>query len=106
MDFFDVQPYVKKFNDFLVLRDLTYNTIKSYNSMLRSYLSWVAACQKTPDAIAFDEIRAYILFLKQSKALSNRTINAHISQLRFFYLYVLRLPWDKYEVPYMKFNTV
>ncbi len=34
MDFFDVKPYVKKFNNFLVLRDLTYNIIKSYNSML------------------------------------------------------------------------
>lgn len=105
MEFFDVKPYVKKFNDLLVLRDLTYNTIKSYNSMLHSYLSWVASSQKTPEAISFDEIRAYILFLKQSKVLSNRTINAHISQLRFFHLYVLRSPWDKYEVPYMKFNT-
>jgi len=105
LSIFDIKPYVKKFNDFLVLRDLTYNTIKSYNSMLHSYLSWVATCQKTPEDISFDEIRAYILFLKQSKALSNRTINAHISQLRFFHLYVLRSPWDKYEVPYMKFNT-
>lgn len=43
MHLFDVEPYVKKFNDFLVLRDLTYNTIKSYNSMLRSYLSWVTS---------------------------------------------------------------
>jgi integrase/recombinase XerD len=105
LDFFDVKPYVKKFNDLLVLRDLTYNTIKSYNSMLHSYLSWVASCQQTPEAISFDEIRAYLLFLKQSKALSNRTINAHISQLRFFHLYVLRSSWDRYEVPYMKFNT-
>src|SRR5690554_3667836 len=105
MDFFDVKPYVKKFNDFLVLRDLTYNTIKSYNSMLHSYLTWVASYKKTPEAISFDEIRAYILFLKQSRALSNRTINAHISQLRFFHLYVLRSRWDQYEVPYMKFNT-
>ena len=92
MDFFDANPYVKKFNDFLVLRDLTYNTVKSYNSMLRSYLFWVATCQQTLEAISFDEIRAYILFLKQSMALSNRTINAHISQLRFFHLYVLRNP--------------
>jgi len=105
LDFFDVKPYVKKFNDFLALRDLTYNTIKSYNSMLHSYLSWVATCQQTPEDISFAEIRAYILFLKQSKALSNRSINAHISQLRFFHLYVLRSPWDKYEVPYMRYNT-
>lgn len=105
MNSFDVQPYIHKFNDFLVLRDLTHNTITSYNSMLRQYLSWVASHQRTPEDVSFDEIRAYLLFLKQSKNLSSRTINAHISQLRFFHLYVLRRPWDKYEVPYMKFNT-
>lgn len=105
MDSFDVQPYIHKFNDFLVLRDLTHNTITSYNSMLRSYLSWVASHHRTPEDVSFDEIRAYLLFLKQSKNLSSRTINAHISQLRFFHLYVLRRPWDKYEVPYMKFST-
>ena len=35
------QSYVKKFNDLLILRDLTANTIKSYNSMLRKFLSWI-----------------------------------------------------------------
>ncbi|NLK12941.1 MAG: tyrosine-type recombinase/integrase [Candidatus Phytoplasma sp.] len=105
MVFFDTKAYFKKFNDLLMLRDLTYNTIKSYNSMLHCYLNWVFSYQKSPEDISFAEIRAYLMFLKQSKALSNRTINAHISQLRFFYLYVLRKPWDKYEVPYMKFNT-
>lgn len=105
MDSFDVKPYVEKFNDLLMLRDLTYNTVKSYNSMLHSYLSWIASCQRMPEDMSFAEIRAYILFLKESKGLSNRSINAHISQLRFFHLYVLRRQWDKYEVPFMKFNT-
>ena len=105
MEFFDDKPYVKKFNDLLVLRDLTYNTVNSYNSMLRRYLSWVKSCQRAPEDISFAQIRDYLLFLKQRENLSNRTINAHISQLRFFYLYVLRKPWDKYEIPFMKFNT-
>lgn len=63
-----------------MLRDLTSNTIRSYNSMLHSYLSWVATCQQTLEAISIDEIRAYLLFLKQSNALSNRTIIANILQ--------------------------
>lgn len=101
----EFQPYIKKFNDLLMLRDLTYNTVKSYNSMLRRYLSWIALSEKAPEDVSFADIRNYILFLKQQRVLSNRSINAHISQLRFFYLYVLRKPWDKYEVPYMKFYT-
>jgi len=105
MAFFDTQPYVKRFNDLLVLRDLTVNTVRSYNSMLNCYLSWVTSCQKSPEDVTYEELRSYLLFLKQAKSLSNRTINAHISQLRFFYLYVLRMDWNKYEIPYMKFNT-
>lgn len=106
MNFFDVKPYVKKFNDLLVLRDLTYNTVKSYNSMLRSYLSWVSAHQKTPEAMTFDEVRDYLLYLKKSKGLCNHSINAHVSQLRFFHLYVLGKSWNKYEVPFMKVHTL
>ncbi|NLN47999.1 MAG: tyrosine-type recombinase/integrase [Clostridiales bacterium] len=105
MESFDDKPYFKKFNDLLALRDLTQNTISSYNSMLRKYLSWVDSYNKIPEDISFEDIRTYLLFLKQQKELANRSINAHISQLRFFHLYVLRKPWDKYEVPFMKFYT-
>lgn len=99
------QPYIKKFNDLLILRDLTDNTVRSYNSMLRRFLSWLGTSTKMPEDISFAELRDYILFLKQQQKLSNRTINAHISQLRFFYLHVLGKPWSKYEVPFLKFNT-
>lgn len=105
MTCFNDAPYIQKFNDLLCLRDVTDNTTRSYNSMLRCYLSWVNSCGKPPEEISFEEIRSYLLFLKHVKCLANRTINAHIAQLRFFYLYVLRKPWSKYEVPCMKFHT-
>lgn len=47
----------------------------------------------------------YILYLKKVKKLSNHSINAHTSQIRFFRLYVLKQTWDKYEVPFMKYTT-
>jgi len=106
MHSFDFQPYIQKFNDLLFLRDLTANTVRSYNSMLRCYLSWVdESLHIKPELVTFDSVRSYILFLKKVKGVSNRTINAHISQLRFLYLYVLHMPLDKYEVPFMKFYT-
>jgi len=104
--FFDFQPYINKFNDLLVLRDLTPNTTKSYLSMLRFFLTWCSAsCIKKPEDLSFEEVRSYILFLKQVRLLSPRSINAHISQIRFLFLYVLNKPWDKFHVPYMKFHT-
>jgi len=106
MHSFDANIYIQKFNELLTLRDLTANTVTSYNSMLRSYLRWVdTRLAKPPEAVSFEEIRKYIIFLKKERCLGNRSINAHISQLAFLYQYILHLPWNKYEVPFMKFYT-
>jgi len=106
MHSFDANIYIQKFNDLLTLRDLAANTVISYNSMLRSYLQWIdTRLAKSPETVSFEEIRSYIMYLKQTRHLDNRSINAHISQLVFLYQYVLHLPWNKYEVPFMKFYT-
>jgi site-specific recombinase XerD len=106
MHSFDETFYTKKFNKFLDLRDLTKNTQDSYRSFLHCYLSWIDTnLHKAPEDVSFEELRSYILFLKNAKKLSNRTINAYISQLKFFYLYILNLPWNQYEIPFMKFYT-
>jgi len=74
--------------------------------MLHSYFQWIDAhLAKPPEAVSFEEIRLYLAYLKQDKKLDNRSINAHISQLAFLHRYVLHMPWDKYEVPFKKFNS-
>lgn len=106
MHSFDFEPYFTTFNEFLTLRDLAENTRGSYRCFLRSYLSWLDSFHSTrPEDASFSLIRSYVLYLKEVKKLSNRSINAYISQIRFLHLYVLKRSWDKYEVPFMKFNT-
>lgn len=105
MKTFNYEPYLEKFNEFLILRDLTPNTIKNYNSFLKRYFNWLNInLRKKPDNISYEELRRYIFYLKDVEKISNRSINAHISQLRFFTLYVLNKPWDSYQIPRMKFN--
>ncbi len=95
--------YIKKFNDLLEIRDLTNNTIINYNSFLKQYLNWIDDHhKKRPEDVSYDEIRSYILYLKNVRNLAATSINAHISQLKFFHLYVLYKPFDKYQVPFMK----
>jgi len=55
--------------------------------------------------VDWGELRGYIYHLKNIVKLNPRSINAHISQLRFFYLYVLHKSWDKYQMPFHKFDT-
>jgi site-specific recombinase XerD len=97
------KEYITEFFNFLEIRDLTKNTIKNYTSFLLQYLTWVNTNFSKPlEDISYEEIRLYILHLKNVRKLSASTINAHISQLRFFHIYILKMPFDKYQVPFMK----
>ena len=81
MHSFNFEPYITTFNEFLVIRDLTKNTQDFYNTFLRCYLSWVDTALKfMPEEVSFAQIRSYILYLKNIKKLSNRSINAYLSQ--------------------------
>jgi len=98
--------YVQKHNDILSLRDLAPGTVSNYISYLNEFLSWVAKELPGKDlsGLTFEEIRSYIRYLKDIRHLNNRTINVHIAQLRDFFLYVLHRDWDRYQVPYLRFD--
>ena len=97
--------YIAKFNEILTIRDLTKNTVINYTSFLIQYLTWVDTnLSKSLEDVSYEEIRIYVLYLKNIKKLSASTINAHVSQLRFFYSYILMKPFDRYQVPFMKIN--
>lgn len=101
-----MQKYIDHFNQMISLRGLTDHTLKSYTSYLGCYLRYLTEqLHKLPEDVSWDELRIYIFFLKDVKKLNPRSVNAHISQLRFFYLYVLHKPWDKYQIPFLKFDT-
>ncbi len=96
MHSFDFIPYITKFNEFLIIRDLTKNTRDSYNCFLKCYLSWIDQnLRLPPEKVSFSQIRSYILYLNEVKKLSNRSINAYISQICFLHLYVIKKPWDR-----------
>lgn len=106
MNTFNFNTYLFKFKELIELRDLTPNTARNYTSFLKQYLNFVDSnLAKIPEEVSFDEIRTYLLYLKNIKKLSNRSINAHISQLRFFHLFVLNKSWCKYQIPFMKITT-
>ena len=98
--------YVQKHLDILSLRDLAPGTISTYISYLNEFLNWVTKELPGKDLprLTFEEIRSYMRYLKDIRGLNNRTINVHIAQLRDFFLYVLHRDWDRYQVPYLRFD--
>lgn len=101
-----MDDYLKAFREMISLRGLTDHTITSYSTYIRTYLDYLNSfLHKTPEEVTWQELREFVLWLKQQRGLSDRTINHCISQLRFFTLYVIHKPWDPYQLPMRKFDT-
>ena len=103
---FDRDIYVTRFSDILSLRDLADSTISNYLSYLNQFLDFIESFLggKLPEDVTWEEIRSYIRHLKDVKKLNPRSINPHIAQLRDFFLYILHRDWDRYQVPYLRYD--
>ena len=98
--------FIEKHKDILSFRDLAPGTVATYVSYLKTYIEWVE--EQLPgrslSSVSWEEIRAFIRWLKGVKKLNPRTVNVHIAQLRDFFYYVLHKEWDKREVPFLHFD--
>lgn len=97
--------YLNFFREMISLRGLTGHTIKSYSTYISAYLSYLEILGISPEDVSWDIMRDFITSIQKERSLSDRTVNAAISQLRFFTLYVLHKPWDPYQLPMRKFDT-
>lgn len=101
-----MNDYLKLFKDMLYLRGLTDHTITSYTTYISAYLHYLSDIRCcSPEDASWQDLRDFIFWLQNSRGLSDRSINACISQLRFFTLYVLHNPWDPYQLPFRKFDS-
>ena len=98
--------YFSEMDTYLELRDLSPNTRKNYHSHLKAYFSWISeTLAVSPSEATYEHIRSYLLHLKQIRKLSNHSINAHSSTIRFFRIYILKQGWSDYEVLRMRYRT-
>ena len=97
--------YLNTFREMISLRGLTAHTVKSYSTYIRSYLDYLdTVLHKSPEEVSWEDLRAYIRWLQDSRSLSDRSVNCAVSQLRFFTLYVLHKPWDSTQLPFRRFD--
>lgn len=101
-----MDDYLKQFREMISLRGLTEHTVISYSTYIRAYLIYLDnVLQKLPGDVSWQDLRDYVLWLKKSRDLSDRTINAVVSQLRFFTIYVLHKTWEPSQLPLRRFDT-
>lgn len=100
-----MDKYFNSYREMISLRGLTGHTLKSYSTYIRSYLDYLQnILHKSPEDVSWQDLRNYIKWLQKERNLSDRTVNAAISQLRFFTIYVLHKPWDDNQLPKRKFD--
>lgn len=101
-----MDEYLKLFREMISLRGLTEHTVKSYSTYIRAYLIYLNdVLGKMPEDVSWDELRDDIRFIQKQRGLADRTMNAAISQLRFFTIYVLHKKWDDSQLPMRKFDA-
>lgn len=101
-----MQKYFNTYTQMISLRGLTKHTLKSYSTYIRAYLNYLKNnLNKLPEDVSWQELRDFIFFLKDTRNLSDRTINTAISQLRFFTIFVLHKPWEYHQLPFRKFDS-
>ncbi len=100
------EALVTKQEEILSFRDLSKGTISIYLKYLAQFLNWVEAQLpgKSVADISWAEVRAYVKYLQNVRQIGNRTVNVHIAQLHQLWLYVLKRDWDKYEVPFLRYD--
>ena len=101
------ETLISKQRDIFSFRDLADGTVSTYISHLSRFLDWVTEelGDKPVAEVTWEELRAYIKYLKDVHGIGNRTINVHIAQLHHLWQYVLKRDWDKYEVPFLRYDT-
>lgn len=97
--------YIKKYREMISLRGLSDHTMKSYCTYIRTYLEYLDMIGKYPSQATWKDMRNYLVWLQDTRHITDRTINVAIAQLRFFTMYVMHKPWDPTQVPKRKFDV-
>ena len=101
-----MNKYFNSYRKMISLRGLTDHTIKSYSTYILAYFDFLTdVIHKSPEDVTWDEMRQFVRWLQDTRSLSDRTMNAVISQLRFFTIYVLHKPCDATQLPFRKFDN-
>ena len=101
------EALVSKQKEIFSFRDLAEGTISIYISCLIQFIEWVESelSGKALQDVSWAEIRSYVDYLRTVRKIGNRTINVHIAQLHHLFHYVLKRDWDRYEVPFLRYDT-
>lgn len=97
--------YLSKLIEMLEFKNHSSNTIRTYKTYITAFLSYLDSLGISPEDASWEVVRSFLMSIKTERHLSDRTINVIISQLQFFWIYVLDQQWNASQVPLRRFAT-
>lgn len=88
-------PLRQRMIEDMQLRGLAPSTQQIYVAAVRQLAEYY---NKSPDKIKDQELRQYVLYLKNEKGVSDSTCNQAVAALKFFYRYTLKRKWPSLEM--------
>jgi len=83
----------------MTLRGLCETTQKTYTRCITIFVKYF---MKPPDKLTPDDIRTFLLYLKNTKKLMDNTFNMYVCALKFLYKKTLQKDWKLELFPYTK----
>jgi integrase/recombinase XerD len=88
-------PLRQRMVEDLQLRGLSEKTQDAYVRAVRQLAEHYG---KSPDRISEEELRQYLLYLKNDKQVTSSTLNVTLNGIKFFYQYTLRREWPTFDL--------
>lgn len=96
-----MEQYIEDIEMYFELKDAPESTREGYLRRIRAFINFVSAKGKAVEDSDEQDVREYILYLKE-QGRSPGTINNYISAVRFFHTTILKREWDSIKIPRMK----
>jgi site-specific recombinase XerD len=90
-----VKSWQERMSEDMRLRDFRPKTQEAYFLAVKLFMAWV---KRDPDALCDEDVRAYILHLREEKKRAPSTINVAVHALRFFFLHTLQRDWQVFDL--------
>ena len=85
-----LQTWRARMSEDMRLRDFRPRTQEAYAAAARQFVDWAG---KDPGDLVEDDVRRYVLFLRETKQLAPSSINLAVHALRFFLTHTLQRDW-------------
>src|SRR5258708_10536450 len=92
-------PLRQRMMDDMVIRNLADNTQSSYLLEVSSFASHL---RRAPEVLGSEEIRAWLVYLREERKLAPTSLHPAVGALRFLYRVTLKRPWSDEDFPLPK----